>query len=79
MVVLFCEVQEEAGNSGAVRDESTIEIGKAKEGLYILDFSGGWPSSNAVEFDRVHSKLTRFHDYSEVFDFRDIKLTLFEF
>ena len=55
-----------------------IEIGKAEEGSYILDFSGGWPGSDAVEFDRVYSKLARFHDHSEVFNFGDVKLTLFK-
>ena len=51
-----------------------VEVGKAKEGSYILDFSGGWPSGNAVEFDQVHGELTGFYDHSKVFDFRDVKL-----
>ena len=56
-----------------------VEIGKAKEGSYVLYFSGGQPGSNAIELDRVHGELTRFHNHSEVFDFGDVELTLFEF
>ena len=56
-----------------------VEVGKAEEGLYILDFRGGQPGSNAIEFDRVHDKLTGFHNHSEVFNFRDIELAFFEF
>ena len=55
-----------------------VEVGKAKERSYILNFGWGWPSGNAVEFDRVHGELARFHDHSKVFDFRDVKLTLLE-
>ena len=55
-----------------------VEIGKAKEGIYFLDFGGGWPGSNAIEFDWVHGKLTRFHNHSKVFDFRDVKLAFLE-
>ena len=47
-------------NSRVVGDEPTIEIGKAEEGVYILDFGRSWPGSDAVEFDWVHDKLTRF-------------------
>ena len=62
------------GDGGVIGNELTVEIGKAKEGSYILDFSRGWPGSNAIKFDRVHGELTRFYDHSEVFDFRDIEL-----
>ena len=66
------------GNYGIVGDEPTIEVGKAKEGLYVLDFGRGQPSSNTVKLDWVHGKLTGFHDHSKVFDFRDIKLAFFK-
>ena len=65
-------------DSGVVGDKLMIKVGKAKEGVYFLDFSGGWPGSNAVKFDRVYDKLTRFYDHPKVFDFRNIKLTLFK-
>ena len=78
MIVLFGEVEQGAGNFGVVGDELMIEVGKAKEGPYILDFSGGWPGSNAVEFYWVYGKLSRFHNHPKVFNLWDIKLTLFE-
>ena len=74
MVVLFGEVQERTGDSGIIRDESSVEAGKAKEGLYVLDFGRGWPCCNAIKFDRVHGKLTRFYNHPKVFDFRNIEL-----
>ena len=44
------------GNGGIVRDELSVEVGKAEEGSYILDFGVGWPDGDAVEFDWVHGK-----------------------
>jgi len=55
------------GNVGVVWNELTVEIGEAKEGAYVLDFSWSWPFGDAVEFDRVHGELARFDDHSEVF------------
>ena len=76
VVVLLHEVKERAGDSGIVRNKLTVKVSKAKKGLHILDLCWSQPSSNAVEFDRVHGELTGFHDHSEVFDFRDVKLAL---
>ena len=45
MMVFLCEIQEGAGDCRIVRDELMVEVGKAKEGLYILNFGGGWPGS----------------------------------
>ena len=78
MIVFLSEVKEGAGNCGVVGYEPTVEIGKAKEGSYVLDFDGGWPGGDAVEFYWVHGELTGFHDHSEVFDFWDIELALLE-
>ena len=36
------------GNSGIVGYEPTVEVGKAQEGPYILDFGGGWPGGDAI-------------------------------
>ena len=77
-VVLFCEIKQGADYCRVVRDELIIEVGKTKEGLYILDFSGSRPSSDAVEFDWVHGELTRFYNHSKVFNFRNIKLAFLE-
>jgi len=77
--VLFGEVNEGTGNVGIVGDESAVEVGEAKERAYVLDFCGGWPFGNSVEFDGVHSKLTRFDDHSKVFYFVSGEFALLEF
>jgi len=77
--VLFCKVDEGAGNVGVVRNESSVEVGKAKEGAYVLDFSWGWPFGNSVKFDGVHSELTRFDNHSEVFYLVSGKLAFLKF
>ena len=55
-----------------------VEVGKAKEQSYILDFGWGGPGSDSIEFDWVHGELTRFHDHSKIFDFGDVELTFLE-
>jgi len=77
--VLFGEIDEGTGDIGVVGDESTVKIGKAEEGAYILDFSGGWPFGNSVEFDGVHGELSWFNDHSEVFYLVSGKLAFFKF
>ena len=67
------------GDCGIVRDKPTVEVGEAKEGLYILDFNWGWPGSDSIQFDWVHGKLTGFYNHSKVFDFWDVKLTFLKF
>ena len=78
MLVLFGKVKQGTSYSGVVGDKPMIEIGKAEEGSYILDFGRGWPGSNTIKFHWVHDKLTGFHDHSEVLNLRDIKLTFSE-
>ena len=75
-VVFLCEVKEESDNGGVVGDELTIEVGKAKEGSYFLDFGGGWPGSNAIKLYRVYNELSWFDNHPEVFHFGDVKLAL---
>jgi len=65
--VFLSEVDEEAGDVRVVGDEPSVEVGKAKEGAYVLDFCRGWPFGDSVKLDRVHGKLTGFNDHSEVF------------
>ena len=74
MIVFLGQVQEGVGDSGVVGYEPTVEIGKAKERLYILDFGRCWPGSDAIQLYWVHGKLLWFHNHPEVFDFGDIKL-----
>ena len=33
-----------------VGDKPVVEVDKAEERPYVLDFGGGWPGSNAIEF-----------------------------
>ena len=49
------EVDQGVSDIGVIGDEPLVEVGKAQEGAYILDFSWGKPACNAIEFDRVHS------------------------
>ena len=77
-VVFFCEVKKGSSNSRVVRYESTIEVAKAKKGMYFFDFGGGQSGGDAIEFDRVHSKLSWFHNHSEVLNFENIELTLLQ-
>ena len=39
------------GNSRVVRDEAMVEVGEAEKGMYFLDFCGGSPGENTIEFD----------------------------
>ena len=77
-IVFLGQIQEGVSDGGIVGYEPTIEVGKAEERPYILDFSRGGPGSDAVEFDGVHSELTGFYNHSKVFDFRDVELTFLE-
>jgi len=52
--IFLGEVDERTSDVGVVGDESSIEIGEAKEGAYVLDFSGGRPFGNSVELDGIH-------------------------
>ena len=52
--ILLCKVDKRASNVQVVRNESSIEVGEAKEGMYILDFSQSGPACDAIKFNRVH-------------------------
>ena len=54
MVVLLSEVKEGAGDSGVVRNEVAVEVGKAKEGAHFPDLSGGRPAGDSIELHWVH-------------------------
>jgi len=77
--VFLGEVDEGAGDVGVVGDESSVKVGEAKEGLYVLHFSGGGPFGNSIKFDRVHGELTGFDNHSEVFYLVSGKLAFLEF
>jgi hypothetical protein len=77
--VLLGKVDEGASNIGVIRDEAMVEVGKAEEGVNILDFLRGRPFGDAIEFDRVHGELTGFNDHTKVFDLSSGKFTFLEF
>jgi len=77
--VFLGEVDEGAGDVRIVGNESSVEIGKAKERAYVFYFCGGWPFGDSVKFDGVHSELTRFDDHSKVVYFTGGEFTLLEF
>ena len=77
--VFLGEVNEGSGNVGVVRDETTVEVCKAKEGPDILDFFGSWPTGNSIQFDGAYGKLAQFDNHSEVPNFSGGKAVLFEF
>ena len=78
-VVFLGQVKEWVGNSGIVKYKPMIEVGKVQEGAHLLGFGGGWPGSDAIEFDQVYDKLSWFYDHIKIFNFGDVKLTFFEF
>ena len=67
MEIFLSEVDEGVSDIRVVGNESSVEVSKAEEGAYILDFGGGRPFGNSIKFDGVHGKLTGFDDHSEVF------------
>ena len=77
--VLFGEVEERASDVGIVGDESSVEIGKAKERANIFHLSWCGPICDAVEFDGVHGQLAGFNDHAKVFYLVGGELALFEF
>ena len=66
MIVFLCE------------DKLMIEIGEVKEGTHFLEFGGGQPSGNTIEFHGVHSELSWFYDHSKIFNLRDVELAFFK-
>ena len=77
--VLLGEVEERAGDVGVVGDESSVEIGKAKERANVFHLGWYGPICDAVEFDGVHGQLAGFNDHAEVFYLVSGELALLEF
>ena len=53
--VFLGEVDKGLCDVGVVRNETVVEVYKAKEGSDILDFLGGWPACNSIQLDGIHS------------------------
>ena len=52
--VFLGEIKERAGDIGIIGDESSVEVGEAKERANVFHLGWGWPTCNAVEFNGVH-------------------------
>ena len=59
-----------------VMNESSIEIGEAKEGLNISDFPGFRPSPNCLHLGRVHTEAVGGENIAKVLNRVTTKLTL---
>lgn len=57
----YCDVR-------VVLDEATIEVGKAEEGLDVLDFSGFWPIKYSLDLVFGHREAGGRHDVTKVLD-----------
>ena len=77
--VYLGEVYEGSGNVGVIGDETSIEIGKAKEGSDVFHLFGGGPTGNTIQFDGVHGELSRFDNHSEIFHLSRGKTTFLQF
>src|SRR5882724_11458928 len=55
-------------------DEMTVEIGKAEEGLDVLDFSWYWPILDNLDIVRGHGEAFGRQHVSEVFTRSDVEL-----
>ena len=52
--VFLGEIEEGAGDVRVVRDEVSVEIGKAKERANIFHLGRGRPARDPIEFDWIH-------------------------
>src|SRR5882724_2377764 len=50
------KMREQDCDFGISIDEMTVEIGKAEEGLNVLDFSWNWPILDDLDFVRGHGE-----------------------
>jgi len=48
--VLVSEASEGYNDVGVVENETLVEVGKAKEGLNLLEILQSWPLENSVDF-----------------------------
>jgi hypothetical protein len=60
-------------------DETMVEVGKAKEGLNVLDFPWFRPVVDCLDLLRSHGKPLRREAEAKIFDRGGMELTLFRF
>lgn len=75
--IFLGQVSKGADNFGVIVDKSSVEIGETKEGLNLLECSGGWPSVNGSGFGAVHGNTFGGYDEPEVFGAGGVELALF--
>ena len=64
---------------GVVWDKLLIEVGKAKEGAYVLHFCWYGPFFDAFDLDWVHCNGVLPNDHPQVLYFRKIEVTFLQF
>ena len=75
--IYFGQINKGRGDIGVIRNESLVEVGKAKEGSNILYLGECGPWCNAINFDRIHGEFTRFNDHPKILDFWGGKFAFF--
>src|SRR5882724_73611 len=71
---LVGKMREQNCDFGISVNKTTVEIGKAKEGLNVLDFSWNWPILDDLDFVRGHGEAFMLQHISEVFAGSDMEL-----
>ena len=61
------KTSERNGYVGVMRNESTIEVSKPQEGLYILNLARSWPIQDGLYLVRGHPKSFRRKDEPKIF------------
>ena len=54
------------GNIGEVRNESSVEVGKAHKGMNVLELLRRGPRVNTIKFDWVHGEFIRLDNHTKV-------------
>ena len=60
-------------------DEPSIEVGKAEEGLYVLDIARDRPVEDFLDLLGVHANAVLANDVAKVFDFFGMELAFLGF
>ena len=77
--VFLGEIEEGTSDIGVVGDETSVEVGEAKERADIFHLGWCGPACDTIELNRVHGQLAGFDDHAEVFHLVGGELALLEF
>lgn len=75
-IFLSGKTGEGLGNAGVLLDETTVEVGEAKEGLEFSLARRCWPSCNTFNFNRIHLHISSTNDYPKILNLCSFKRTL---